>query len=99
MVIRHKSTGKTLIRQKSIHGLYPVSIEDLLKLGDGSSAAVAGEELPVDHQNILGHRRLDHVHNDKLIESDRRGLVEGINQDRRYFKRSIKRQYASATHA
>ena len=32
VVIRNKSTGKTLIRQRSIHGLYPVSIEDLLKL-------------------------------------------------------------------
>ena len=34
VVIRNKSTGKTLIRQRSINGLYPVSIEDLLKLGD-----------------------------------------------------------------
>ena len=34
VVIRNKSTGKTLIRQRSINGLYPVSIEDLLKLGN-----------------------------------------------------------------
>ena len=30
VVIRTKSTGKTLIKQRSINGLYSVSIEDLL---------------------------------------------------------------------
>ena len=48
VVIRNKSTGKTLIRQRSINGLHPVSIEDLLKLGDDPSAAVAVEEPPED---------------------------------------------------
>ena len=91
VVIRNKSTGKTLIRQRSINGLYPVSIEDLLKFGDEPSAAVAVEELPADHQKILWHRRLGHVHNDKLIESDRRGLVEGINLDKKYFRKKYQK--------
>ena len=64
---------------------YLLSIEDLLKLGNEPSAAVAMEELPADHQRILLHRRLGHVYNDKLIESDCRGLVEGINLEKRYF--------------
>ena len=71
---------------RSTNGLCPVSIEDLL--GDKPSAAVALEELPAGHQRILWHRRLGHVHNnDKLIESDRRGLVKGFNLDKRYFRK------------
>ena len=91
VVIRNKSTGKALIRQRSINRLYPVSLEDLLELGDepsaAAAAAVAVEELPADHQRILWHRRQGHVHNDKLIESDGRGLVEGINLDKKYFRK------------
>ena len=76
VVMRNKSTGETRIRQRIIDGMYSVSI-DLFKLSDEPSAAVAVEELPADYQRILRHRRLAHDHNDKLIESDRRGLVEG----------------------
>ena len=37
MVIRHRSTGKILSRQRCINGLYPVSIKVLLKVGDETS--------------------------------------------------------------
>ena len=32
VVIRNKTTNKTLIRQRSVNGLYPVRLEDLLQL-------------------------------------------------------------------
>ena len=52
VIIRYKSTSKTLIRQRCINELYPVSIEDLL-LVDEPSAAVAVGELSGDHKKML----------------------------------------------
>jgi hypothetical protein len=79
VIIRNKSTNKTLIRQRSVNGLYPVRLEDLLQLGV-EFAGTAATETPSVNKCTLWHKRLGHVHNDKLIESDRRNLIEGINQ-------------------
>lgn len=86
VIIRNKSTNKTLIRQRSVNGLYPVKLEDLLQLGD-DFVGIADAEMPSTDNRILWHKRLGHVHNDKLIESDRRNLIEGINLDKKYFRK------------
>ena len=78
VIIRNKSTNKTLIKQCNVNGLYPVRLEDLLQLGDDSAGATA-EENTVSDKRILWHKRHGHVNNEKLIESDRRNLVKGIN--------------------
>mmetsp|Transcript_18781 Transcript_18781/g.27137 ORF Transcript_18781/g.27137 Transcript_18781/m.27137 type:complete len:118 (-) Transcript_18781:62-415(-) len=54
-----------------------VVIRNKIQLGEESSAAL--EEQGFDDQRILWHKRLGHVNYDKLTESDRRGLVDGIN--------------------
>jgi hypothetical protein len=89
VIIRNKSTNKTLIRQRSVNGLYPVRLEDLLQLGV-EFAGTAATETPSVNKCTLWHKRLGHVHNDKLIESDRRNLIEGINLDKKYFRKKYK---------
>ena len=86
VIIRDKALHKTLIEQYSVNGLYPFSIHCLLGLGEISMTACA-TEAPFDDKCILWHRGLGHVHDDKLIESDRPGLLEGINLDKKYFRR------------
>lgn len=90
VMITNKSTNKTLIRAKSINGLYPIRLEDLLLLGDEFAGTAAEEHSPVD-KKILWHKRLGHVNDDKLLESDRRGLIEGINLEKKYFRNKHKK--------
>ena len=96
VIIRDKASNKTLIKQRSVNGLYPISMHDLLGMGEPSITACA-TEAPSDDKCILWHKRLGHVHNDKLIESDRRGLLEGINLDKKYFRKKIQKKSASVT--
>ena len=73
VIIRDKASNKTLIKQRSVNGLYPIRIHDLLCMGEPTMTACA-TEAPSDDKCILWHKRLGHVHNDKHIDSDRRGL-------------------------
>ena len=96
VIIRDKASNKTLIKQRSVNGLYPISIHYFLGLGKPSMTACA-TEAPSDDKCILWHKRLGHVHNDKLIESARRGLLEGINLDKKYFRDKKLKISASVT--
>ena len=89
VIISNKSANKTLIRQRSVNGLYPVKLEDLLQLGD-DFAGIADAEMPSTDNRILWHKRLGHVHNNKLIESDRRNSIEGINLDKKYCRKKYR---------
>ena len=90
VIIRDKVSNKTLIKQRSVNGLYPIRIHDLLGMGEPSMTACATED-PSDDKCIVWHKRLGHVHNDKLIEPDRRGLLEGINLDKNISEKNLQK--------
>jgi hypothetical protein len=90
VIIRNKKTNHAeVLRQKSVNGLYAIDIDKILYLDEDLQVAATEECIAesTEEQDALWHKRLGHVHYDKLVECDRRGLVEGVNLDKKYFRK------------
>jgi hypothetical protein len=85
VTIVSKVTGDVALKGKAMNGLYAVDLAALLGPSGNSEILLASSQ--TNDMANLWHERCGHVHEQKIVEADRRGLVKGINLNNKYFRK------------